>query len=363
MVIFVIVIAAVSQIFSGLLTQFKQQSKIAETNIEGIVGLEMMRQDVERAGYGIPWILPATAAAYNEVPPPNTTQGYAYNECAGACSAAPKAVVVGSGAGWNGADELVIRATNVATNAPAQAWTILPFTNVPIDGLSGETLAGTDRVIVLSPGNSTANAKTLVVRSDDNTVWSTTYNTMNATNTTANFAPPDTTRTFVIYGVAPADGTNPLRMPFNRTDYYISNSDVPSRCAANTGVLMKSVLSQASGNRTGFLPLLDCVADMQVIFQLDTDADGIINSQTDTVAGLTAQQLRAQLMEIRVYILAHEGQRYPNFTYTPSTPNTVTVGEFGVGRDFNFATAGITNWQNYRWKIYTIVVTPKNLKS
>ena len=50
MVVFVLVIAAGSQIFTGLLTQFKQQSKIAETNIEGTVGLEILKQDIGHAG-------------------------------------------------------------------------------------------------------------------------------------------------------------------------------------------------------------------------------------------------------------------------------------------------------------------------
>ncbi len=65
MVIFILVIAAGSQIFTGLLTQFKQQSKIAETNIEGIVGLEILRQDIEHAGYGLPWVIP-TGVTYSE---------------------------------------------------------------------------------------------------------------------------------------------------------------------------------------------------------------------------------------------------------------------------------------------------------
>jgi hypothetical protein len=356
MVVFVFVIAAVSQIFTGLLTQFKQQSKIAETNIEGIVGLDMLRRDVERAGYGIPWILPATAAAYNEVDLPNTTPGYAYNQCAGACTTAPRPVVVGNNAGYNGSDELVIRAANVANNTPAQAWTILSAGDLKTNGLSGEAFDDTDKVIVLSPGNSAANARTLVVSSADDTLWSTTY------DATADFDPDDATQTFVVYGI---DGSA-IRMPFNRTDYYISDSNPPSRCADNTGVLLKSVLSQATGNRTGFLPLLDCVADMQVVFRLDTTVppDGLSEVTTDNITGLTAEQVRTQLMDIRVYILAHEGQRDPNFTYTPTTANTVTVGEFGAGRNFNFTTVAnpIPNWQNYRWKIYTIVVTPKNLK-
>jgi len=53
--IFMIVIAAASQMFVSLLSDYKQQSKITVTNIEGILGLEMMRRDVENAGYGLPW--------------------------------------------------------------------------------------------------------------------------------------------------------------------------------------------------------------------------------------------------------------------------------------------------------------------
>ena len=371
MVIFVIVIAAASRIFTGLLTQFKQQSKIAETNIEGIVGLDMMRSDVERSGYGIPWVIPATVT-YNEVPA--ASSGDAYNECAGACSTAPRAVIAGSGAGWNGSDELVIRATNIARSTAARAWTILPDTNVKQVDLSGETFADTDRVIVVDPGNSAANARTLVVNSADNTDWQTTYDETDTA--TAKFVPPDATKTYVIYGVAPDDSGAALRMPFNRADYYISTTDsnLPSRCAPNTGVLMKSVLNQSdpitpanAGKRGDFLPLLDCVADMQVVFRFDENADGNPEQTTDDIAslGYTDQQVRDRMMDIRVYILAHEGQRDPNFNYTT---NPVTVGEFGAGRDFNFAdpngdgTNVITNWQNYRWKIYTIVVRPKNLR-
>ena len=53
MVIFVLAIAAASQMFIGQLTQFKQQGKIAETNIEGIIGLELLRRDVAHADLGL----------------------------------------------------------------------------------------------------------------------------------------------------------------------------------------------------------------------------------------------------------------------------------------------------------------------
>ena len=129
-------------------------------------------------------------------------------------------------------------------------------------------------------------------------------------------------------------------MPFNRADYYVQgppSSLIPSRCAPNTGVLVKSIVSQSDGSMGSPLPLLDCVADLKVIFRLDTDKDGVIDYNTDvlndksTAAPLTAQQIRTQVKEIRIYILAQEGQMDNSFSY-PSP--TITVGEFGLGHTF-----------------------------
>ena len=55
MAVFLLVMAAASGVFSGLLTQFKQQGRLAESNIEGVVGLEILRKDIDGAGYGLPW--------------------------------------------------------------------------------------------------------------------------------------------------------------------------------------------------------------------------------------------------------------------------------------------------------------------
>ncbi len=68
MVIFVFTIAAATNIFVPLLTQFKQQSKVAETQIEGIVGLDLLRRDIEQAGFGLPWNIATavTTATYSE---------------------------------------------------------------------------------------------------------------------------------------------------------------------------------------------------------------------------------------------------------------------------------------------------------
>jgi len=355
MVVFVFFIVSASQVFTGLLTQFKQQSKLAETNIEGMVGLEILRQDIEHAGYGLPWY---GLVAYSE----SNANPYSFNDS----PSAPRAILSKNNATdtFNGSDYLVIKSVNVGGNDTCNRWTTLSSASPYVITWtpSGENLVNSDRVIVLRPGSSDADGRTLVTSS---TTFSTTYNNV----TSSPWSPSDASETRIVYGVDP---NSDLIMPFNRADYYISAANVPGRCASNTGVLMKGVVNNSTGSDGGdittFLPLLDCVADMQVIYALDNNEDGDFvdgaGSPADaysddiTTAPLTAQQIRTRVKQVRVYILAQEGQRDINYTY-PTNP--VTVGEFGLGRSFNFVTAGITNWQNYRWKIYTIVVKPTNL--
>jgi len=75
---------------------------------------------------------------------------------------------------------------------------------------------------------------------------------------------------------------------------------------------------------------------------------------------LSAQQIREQLKAVRVDILAHEGQRDDNYTHSS---NTILVGQDSVvGKNFNLSTMGDPNWQHYRWKVYTLVVRPNNLR-
>jgi prepilin-type N-terminal cleavage/methylation domain-containing protein len=171
MAVFVVVIAMASQMFAGLLNQFKQQSKIAETNIEGVIGLQLLRADLEQAGYGLPYDIPgvsyleadngvATVTAHNEA---------AYND---APTAVPRAFVLGDGAGVNlgglasASDVLVIKATNLGTNDAAHKWgyasntgalpnTIQTWRDTDGNAIDDENLQNGDRVIVLSPTSTT----------------------------------------------------------------------------------------------------------------------------------------------------------------------------------------------------------------
>jgi type II secretory pathway pseudopilin PulG len=379
MIMFIIVIASVSSIFLGLVNQFKQQSKIVETNLEGLTGLEILRQDIEQAGYGLPRNVTGVTDTngdgnlWDEVPN--------YIEAAGAASAyndapqnAPRAIfsdndnALGLGLSLNNSDYLVIKSINIARNDNCKKWTTLSTTgtrtwtpdrqnvNKNDDGTTNNNV----RVVTLVPGSNETNSQSLI---SDAAAFSTTFSSVAASP----WQPTDTTETRLVYGVDP--GTN-LRMPFNRADYFISNANVPIRCATGTGVLVKAVVPHDDGNfldGTGdLMPLLDCVADMQVVYGLDNDVDGDFepfisaDGYSNDISALTATQVRNQVKEVRVYILAHEGQRDVNYTY-PN--NSITVGEFGLGRNPNFDLTGITNYQNYRWKVYTVVVNPNNMRS
>jgi type II secretory pathway pseudopilin PulG len=375
MVMFIIVIASVSSIFLGLVNQFKQQSKIAETNLEGLTGLEILRQDIEQAGYGLPWIIPA-GVTYQEA---SSSPASTYNDA----SNPPKAILSGNDTGFNNSDYLVIKSINVARNYACSKWTTLQTTgtrvwdpnkdNVNFNDTDG-TVNNNVRVIVLYPGFTELNSRTLIVNG-------TTFFTKYSTVTSSPWSPTDPTdETRIIYSVDP---DTDLRMPFNRADYFISNANVPIRCAPGTGVLVKAVVRHNDG---GFdlMPLFDCVADMQVIYRFDMDEDGLAgtNSNADgslangsegaTVATIQAtladaSLLRRRVKEVRVYILAHEGQRDTNYTYPNSTisiPTDPSDPGAGLGSTFNLSTSIGTGWrwQNYRWKVYTIVVNPNNLR-
>jgi type IV pilus assembly PilW-like protein len=177
--------------------------------------------------------------------------------------------------------------------------------------------------------------------------------------------------TRVVYGIDTQDTlnpTNPLRMPFNRADYFVmqpSSSDMPKRCASGTGILYKAVVNQNGGGST-YMPLLDCVADMQVIFRWTNSADAgnltTINTYEDISVLPDAEAIRNQVKEVRVFILAHEGQRDKGYTHPTSTVLVgESVGGTTYGRDFDLSAADIPDWRNYRWKIYTLVVRLDNL--
>lgn len=361
--IFIIAIAAIARLFITTAGQFKQQSKMTETYIEGMIGLEHLRLDIGHAGYGLPWNFDGAASYLEAINNGSTVQvETSYNDSA---SNVPRAFVSGDGEGANGSDILVIKAVNIAMNEASQKSTTLQAGNVKrVWGIANEDFAGSaDLLIIIDPGSTDANSRTL-----RNTAYPSTIND----SSTGGFAPTGDAinATYIIYDVAPWTPTAPtIRMPFNRADYYINTTGtIPAGCAAGTGIFYKATVNHSDGALNP-LPLLDCVADFQVVYGLDNDENGELDAYSNDLVGAgisDAKQTRDRVKEVRIYILAHEGQRdtrytFDEFTGTDTCPTCIRVGRSAVlGRDFDIQ--GIANYLNYRWKVYTLIVKPTNLK-
>lgn len=383
--IFTFVLLATTSVYIPLVGQFGQQTKISESQINSMVGLELLKSDVTNAGYGIFWsVLNNITLNYNEA----VFDPAAANDSSGNV---PRAIVLGNNLAAAvgivpNTDYLVVKSASasnlcistakcgstVVSNATSKKWTYINYplgtaaASVNIWGTAEDMTDGVDNVITILPASSDGTTKNVLIV-DGAGNFSTTFEddgTFSSSFTPVYGQPP-----YILYGI---DGNlnlaGKLRMPFNRADYYVSKrrcsvstgtyclkaSDcpggetcTPSYCADNTGVLVKAVISQANGSRDldgdGVLdemPILDCVADFQVALGLDTDGDGVAGTYTDltnltsnetgvSLGSVTASltdpaQLRTQLKSVHIYILTHEGMKDKSFKY-PS--NTIAVGE------------------------------------
>ena len=386
MAIFVIVIAITGDAFNRVVSKALSQSKTTESNIAGVIGLELMRVDIESAGFGVPWSF-MNAIAYNEAA---DNPGQALNDNARSYVAdptqntVPRAVASADNIDLGntavvlpGTDVLAIRSTSVANNSAARRWSyvesqVLPTGNpapVPLSWDS-DNLAATDRVVMVNPIVNMKQVNQLVVSSAGN--WSAQF-----TNYATIGAPPvynDAEKKsdhYMIYGVDDNTGLTSLRSPFNRADYFVRRPAageegwirLPQRCNPSAGILVKGIVNQTNGSYQQ-LPLLGCVMDMQVVYGLLTPGSNVITNSDvlntpSSATPLTPKEVREQVKEIKVYILTHDGGRDINFTY-PNSTIVVGPGD-GTGSNYNLAANGGTNWQNYRWRVYQIIGRPRNI--
>jgi Tfp pilus assembly protein PilW len=399
MAIFIVVIMAITTTFNHLLNQASQQGKSATSQIEGIAGLEMFRTDVAHAGFALPWAFSGgTPSAYKEiadnaVPAGVTITASNFNDLRDIPPALPRAVAGAVTTG--GSNYLVIKSALLSLNSPSVGrWGYVNYsTNGAGDNLSyisrindpvSEVQANQDRLVSIRSSFSTTGTETksLLVNAAGTfsyTVPSPSY--MAADNA---FKPTDASESVFSYAISNVD----LLMPYNRADYYIDFAATkPTSCNPGTGILTKAVADQNGGYGTTsaplVYPLLSCVGDLQVVFALDMDDDGVPGTYADvtgnnvggtegastaTVQGTlsNADLLRQRLATVYVYVLAQEGMRDRDFSYPVTDPaQVIMVGGNGLGKTWTqtqmVSTFG-SDWLHYRWKVYGIAVTLKNLQ-
>ncbi|MCM0083689.1 prepilin-type N-terminal cleavage/methylation domain-containing protein [Geomonas sp. Red32] len=394
MLIFSVVMTVISASFNRIVTSSAQASKNAETDIGGLIGLEVLRIDLESAGMGLPWSLPA-GIAYRETClgkimvdgyPGTKVDIYEDVDPVSKVPRPPRAVASGDNAGMNGSDYLVLKGSALGMSTASQGWSYLTW------GAAGAVVKPSKSATELVPGNGD---RAVVLKSEvtgqgpTRTLVATTVSTGEGTSSSASpvaftlhfntpipqdFTPSAPEDRFLVYGIARRDDSGklvPLSYPYNRADYFIKSSPLNDGgsplCARGTGTLYKTVISQNS-DRPAYYPLLDCVADLQVIYLLDNGYH-----VSDLGEGLqdaaSAEEVRERVKEIRLYLLAQQGKREPAYRY-PLDDLPLVVGDpaldRGTGKVLGSrwgqqAFALLTpDWRQYHWKVYTIVVQPKN---
>lgn len=393
--IFIVVMLMMSSSFETILGKSGQQMKSATTDTEGMVGLEVLRSDLERSGFGLPFsfaVTPSNPFDETTVSPVTDITSSSFNEITpraiqAALVPAGKKIIDGSGNSNAGAAYLVIKATNVAQNDTGKKWSYVTYQSSGTSntsyvapwssGAAADNFTTGERVITLNSTFDSAGNPDKRLAMDGSTSPVKFFYALSGVPSLVPsaqvqpysdaFKPSDATQLSIVYGVDP--GTD-LRMPYNRADYYVKKpATVPASCNPGTGVLFKAITQHADGSMLEY-PLLTCVGDLQVEFELDRNNDGNIAysptlTATDGVTPLSAADIRAQLKNIRVYILSHEGKKDGNYSYSGAS---VQVGDparpASSGRTLDAAAMTSLfggDWQNYRWKVRTIVVHPKNL--
>jgi prepilin-type N-terminal cleavage/methylation domain-containing protein len=365
LVVILVVTAGATSAYLKLMTGFKTQSRVSETYMANMCGMEMLRYDIEMAGFGVPGgdnstILPA----YNEAVSDGTytPNPLLFNDSP---SGVPRPFVFSANGGLNNSDVLVIKSSVAGMSDASKKWSIIfksgltwvvrEWGNSDMDMSSDDN--GTSFIVL----DLDKKLQTL----DDNSTWNFTFTTSpdlyaNASSVLRS-SPKDI---YTIYALGPASAT---RMPFNRVDYHLRRpaANFPQKCYPTSSILYRSMINHGDGKRNQ-QPVLDCVEDFQVTFGLDPSDNGTI-SWKGNLGALNPREIRRQLREVRVFILYHEGSKDEDFGFS----GAVTLGDNQTGTlsTFNPSSEAATCSRcgrplamHYRWNVVRLAVKPMNFQ-
>ncbi|WP_293447492.1 prepilin-type N-terminal cleavage/methylation domain-containing protein [Persephonella sp.] len=149
----------------------------------------------------------------------------------------------------------------------------------------------------------------------------------------------------------------------NIVQFALSNSNLPNYCNVNTYNLLRRVGAQAI-NESGGNPLINCVADYTVTFDLDTDGDGTVDQHGYSLPavdkngnGIDNDEIRTQLKRINFYILIQEGLKNPKYNFSNVKSCGADICINGIDVDLVLP----DNYQYYNWKAIKISAKPMDL--
>jgi len=317
--------------YINIVKGFKKQAKLSETQIETEIGIELMRLDIEHIGYGIGEDQDALPVESSVVATPTD-------------SLYPNKL------------QLTLRSVMNNTNQATVGWALVDCSAGFLQ-VAGDSIPNGGSVVYLGAGN-----RVFVANG--------TFGVCPGVGFYVAFPYDDS--------VASGCGTDPADQYCNEISYILSGSQNLETCHPNTRNLLRRV-----GAGTGF-PLLNCVADWLVTFDIDRNGDGAVdvydgefNSATDVNdldlnndGFVSADEIRYGLKKVNVYVLLQEGRRDPDFTFgntvacaTSSSGMAVASGRC-VRVDTGAGTVDLglpVGYENYRWKVVKLFVKPLNL--
>lgn len=356
--ILIVVIGIPFKIFVHEVKQTVKEVGISKKTLENIPVLEIIRKDIETAGFGLPWNL--NSMIYSEATSSGATlysfDPTLFNDSPGNV---PRAIVGKRDSSGKQFSYLVLKGSVLGLNKASKHWTYINKDNAlniwPSSSPSNyNNIKRGDNVILMN-----ANNRALVGGS----LYFTISKDADKSDTNpSDYGLPWLQRSvYVIYGINNSlTGSNSLRAPFNRIDYRLySQVNSPSDCAYGTYTLARAVMRQSDGSVVNY-PLLHCVADFQVYFELDTNGDGVIDNCTQDLTSFSAKQIRKELKEVRVFLLVQNGIKDMNYSFPYST---VSVGDnSSICGAQSFDMTRIHDYMHYRWKVLSVVAVPKNLE-
>lgn len=308
MMIMVVVIALTGPLYNRILMGAKGQTVEDQAYKDLINSMELIRLDIEHSGLGI---------ANNESNMPVT---------------------------WNeAARTLQLRSVLSNTNQTTMGWALVDCSTL------GASIAANYIVNQKqTPGLTTM----VLLDTNKNFAGLTTAGSYNCPTVLPPAIPP------IMPGVYSAYPYDPTVANGCADGYCTTTTYLPS--AANGAPTSKAACAQGTFNLlrrvgnagVGGNPVINCVADFRVRFDIDTDNSGIINVGESELSVVptpgTAGMLMSTLKNMEFILLVQVGQRDETLN---TNPNTTVSGT-------NLSAAGVTNANNYRWKVLKISGKP-----
>ncbi len=306
--IFSILMSGVYVTYTSLYSDYKMQASGIQSEMEKLVGLNLLKLDIEHAGYGM---------SDNVTSLPIEMSG----------------------------NNLVVRSVINATNNKTYGWSLIEYTgswnlkagNPNISGAKYVLLDATDRSFVA-----------------DSAGW----------GSAAGMTTGDRYVAFPYQDNVTSGCTTQF---CNIIEYSLSNSSLPSNCNTGNYNLIRKV-----GGGTGS-HIVDCVADMEVRFDYDSDnSSGIEDNERDQSfsSGWSAEEIKRNLKSVNVYLLVQEGNIDRNFNFAENNQVDTSIPAFiyynDNPSDSNCDTEDIcldlpSDYEHYRWNPIMVKVNPMNL--